>query len=91
MTETAIKYHCTKWLERKGWIAFRLRTPDGSGWPDNFYIRRGKVLFIEYKTPQGTLSDIQRLRINQIQDQGFEVLVIDSWEALSEAYGKRRD
>jgi hypothetical protein len=82
MTETQIKASCDNYLNRKGWICFRLRSVNGSGWPDCFYIRKGVVMFIEYKTPDGTLSDIQLKRITEIQEEQFDVYVIDSLEHL---------
>lgn len=86
MNETSIKYNCTRWLERKGWIPFRLRSADGSGWPDNFYIRRGVCIFIEYKTPNGKLSAIQHKRLDQIRAQGFEAWVVDGIDSLISQY-----
>jgi hypothetical protein len=82
MNETQIKKQCNDHLIKNGWIAFRLRSVDGSGWPDSFYIRKGVAMFIEYKTPKGILSDIQLRRIAEIQEQRFDVYVVDSLEHL---------
>jgi hypothetical protein len=69
-------------LRSRGWLEFRLRSVNGSGWPDTFYVKKGRCVFIEYKTPEGELSDIQEKRIAQLQEERMEVYVIDSVENL---------
>ena len=36
-------------------------------------LKNGKAMFIEVKQEIGKLSEIQKLRIKQLQEQGFEV------------------
>lgn len=86
--ETKLQKRCTDFMVREGWLPFRLRSMNGSGWPDYFYIRKGnKVVFIEYKTPTGTLSDIQKEKISEIQELGFDVYVIDRFNELKRIFG----
>jgi len=52
------------------------------GWPDLFFAisRKGyHGLFIELKTKKGRLSKDQRLILSYLADQGYQVLVCDSF------------
>lgn len=86
MNETTIKKKCDDYMKSQGWIPFRLRSVDGSGWPDCFYIKNGRCVFIEYKTPSGKLSAIQYNRIAEIQEQQFDVFVISDINLLKEIF-----
>jgi hypothetical protein len=32
-------------------------------------------MFVEVKRPEGKLSELQKVRVNQLQEQGFEVKI----------------
>jgi hypothetical protein len=38
-------------------------------------LKDGKTIFIEVKQPNGVLSELQKLRIKQLRDLGFECKV----------------
>jgi len=38
-------------------------------------LKDGKMMFIEVKQPNGKLSELQKLRIEQLIKQGFEVKI----------------
>jgi hypothetical protein len=46
-----------------------------NGIPDLVAFKEGKTMFIEVKQPTGVLSEIQKIRIKQLKEQGFEVNV----------------
>ena len=46
-----------------------------NGIPDLVAFKEGKTMFIEVKQPNGVLSEIQKIRIKQLKEQGFEVNV----------------
>jgi hypothetical protein len=46
-----------------------------NGIPDLVAFKEAKTMFIEVKQPTGVLSEIQKIRIKQLKEQGFEVNV----------------
>lgn len=61
-----------------------------AGWPDvDVFMPGGRLLMIEWKGGQGrnaatSLSTKQKIRIQQLRDLGFEVLVTNNYEDLNE-------
>ena len=59
----------------------------GNGLPDRCYIRRGRVVWIEWKRPgrgEDGLSAIQVRRIKEMREHGAEVYVLDNMEQFKE-------
>ncbi len=49
------------------------------GWPDFDYLKKGgEVFFIEYKAPNGAVTELQAQRHAQLRAFGFRVYVCDS-------------
>lgn len=85
---------CVEWAEARGWIRIKIGKVGGynkRGWPDSLFIKGppwpgnapARHVFVEFKRPKkngGRLSEQQKLRIKELQDQGGEVYVIDSRE-----------
>lgn len=46
-----------------------------NGIPDLMALKDGKTMFIEVKKPKGILSELQKIRIEQLRKQGFEVKI----------------
>ncbi len=46
-----------------------------NGIPDLMALKDGQTMFVEVKTPKGVLSELQKIRINQLRKQGFEVKI----------------
>lgn len=46
-----------------------------NGIPDLMAMKEGKTMFIEVKQEKGVLSELQKLRIEQIRKNGFEVFI----------------
>jgi len=46
-----------------------------NGIPDLMALKDSKTMFIEVKQPKGKLSELQKLRIEQLTEQGFEVKI----------------
>lgn len=51
-----------------------------NGIPDLMAMKEGKTIFIEVKQEKGVLSELQKLRIEQIQKNGFEVFIWTDFE-----------
>jgi hypothetical protein len=74
-----------------GWEAKRLGgwsiklLPSVSGLPDRMVLLPGgRVIFIELKSPTGTVKPHQTVIHNRLRRLGFEVLVLNTTEAVRE-------
>lgn len=76
-----------KFAERRGWFTFKVESPTFNGLPDRCYIRRGRVVWVEWKRPgrgESGLSPIQVVRIREMRAHGAEVYVLDSMAEFME-------
>lgn len=80
MLESAIQTKIKKKLEKEGWEVIKLIRTSMVGIPDLMALKDGSVKFIEVKQTIGVLSEIQKLRIKQLKEKGFEVLVWTDYE-----------
>lgn len=64
----------------RGWFTFKVESPTMDGLPDRFYGRRGIIVFIEWKKPDGVLSAKQKLRIREMRKHDITVYVFDNLE-----------
>jgi len=75
------------WAQMRGWFTFKVESPTFNGLPDRCYIRRGRVVWIEWKRPgrgENGLSPIQVRRIKEMREHGAEVYVLDNMEQFKE-------
>ena len=84
--ESKIQKQIIDYLKKDNWIVVKTIRLNDSGYPDIFAFRNGKTLFIEVKSEKGVLSELQKHRINKLQQQGFEVLVSNSFESFKTNY-----
>lgn len=80
MLESAIQSSIKKKLEADGWIVVKLIKTSMNGIPDLLALKGGCSRFIEVKQPKGVLSEIQKYRINQLKEMGFDVRVWIGYE-----------
>ena len=80
MLESKIQTKIKNNLQKDGWEVIKLIKTSWVGIPDLMALKDGKVKFIEVKQTIGILSEIQKLRIKQLKDKGFEVLVWTDYE-----------
>lgn len=80
MLESAIQTQIKKKLEADGWIVIKLIKTSMTGICDLMCLKEGKVQFIEVKQKKGVLSEIQKYRINQLREIGFDVKVWIGYE-----------
>lgn len=59
-----------------GCIVLNLIRLSSSGYPDLLILKDGKAKFIECKEGNDTLKPLQRLRIKQLREQGFEAICL---------------
>lgn len=64
----------------QGFYTFKLRSPSHSGVPDRVFMKDGRVLFVEFKTPEGRVRPAQQLVFNSMAQHGVQVPIIRSVE-----------
>jgi hypothetical protein len=87
MREGAIEQAVVRAAKRHGWFVRKARWIGQSGCPDRFFAREGRALFIEFKTPVGRLSALQRREIARLRREGVEVHVARSVEEALRVLG----
>lgn len=83
--ETALKHAVKQWLDLQGWEHwYHLAGSFGvyPGLPDIEAFKDGRVVFIETKSPKGTLSPAQEAFKDMIERSGGTYLVVRQIEDL---------
>jgi Holliday junction resolvase len=62
-------------LTKEGWYIIKLIKTTVNGIPDLICHRQGETMYIEVKRPTGKLSELQKIRINQLREQGITVKI----------------
>lgn len=76
--ESEIEQQAMDYAEFRGWWQIKIMRASRNGVPDRLLIRRGRVIFIEFKR-EDELPDRQQLRRHaEIRAQGIEVFVCDN-------------
>ena len=75
MLEKNIQTRIKKKLKEKGYLVVKLINTNCNGIPDLMCLKDGKAIFIEVKQPTEILSELQKLRIKQLTNLGFECKV----------------
>ncbi len=75
MLEQARQKKITNKLTADGWFVVKLIKTNANGIPDLMALKSGRTIFIEVKQPKGVLSEIQKMRIKQLREQGFKVFI----------------
>lgn len=73
MREKKIEQYLRKKVIERGGICWKFTSPGTVGVPDRLVIFPGNpplIFFIELKQPKGKLSEMQKLRIQQLRDVG---------------------
>jgi len=84
MLEKQIEAKVVKWARANGFLALKLNGLGQRSWPDRMFISMsGAVVFIEFKTLIGRLSDGQHETITQLERCNQNVRVMrDPVEAI---------
>ena len=75
MLEQAIQKKIIKKLEAEGYFVLKLIKCNKNGYPDLLAIKGNETIFIEVKRPDGKLSELQKVRINELEQRGINVKV----------------
>ena len=82
MNEHAIETKLKKAGENNGGLCWKLVCPGTSGVPDRICLMRNRAVFVELKAPGQKPRPIQLRRMNQLRQQGFVALVVDSVDGI---------
>jgi len=84
--EKVIERKCSLWAIDRGWLVYKFVSPSNRGVPDKIFLKKGRIVFVEFKQPGGKLSPLQIRQIKKLRLQGFTVLVVDSIEEFKHAF-----
>ena len=72
MTEQQIQKKRIDQLEADGWYVIKLIKTNKNGIPDLIAVKKGEVLFVEVKKPNGIVSKLQEYRIKELEGYGIK-------------------
>ena len=75
MLEQQLQKKIINQLQKEGWLCVKLIRTSLNGIPDLLCLRNGVTMFVEVKRPNGKLSELQKVRIEQLKQKGFEVKI----------------
>lgn len=61
--------------EKAGFYVIKLAKTNKNGIPDLLCMKPGEIIFVEVKSANGKLSEIQKYRIKELEIKGFKVIV----------------
>lgn len=73
--ESKIQSKIIKKLEEDDWYVIKLIKTSKNGIMDLICHRQGETMYIEVKRETGILSELQKVRISELQKQGITVKV----------------
>jgi Holliday junction resolvase len=82
MKESEIQKKIKERLERNGYWVTKLIQTTTNGIPDIMAIKNGNVIFLEVKTPSGSVSELQKFRLDQLKTFGVFAAVVRSVEDI---------
>ena len=80
MLEQKIQIKIIKKLEQDGYFVLKLIRTNVNGIPDLIAIKENETFFIEVKRPNGKLSELQKLRIENLRKKGINVKIWQDYE-----------
>ena len=84
MNEQFIESQLKKAVEASGGLCWKLVCPGTTGVPDRICLMNSRAVFVELKAPGKKPRPIQVRRMNQLRQQGFTALVVDSVDGIQE-------
>lgn len=69
-------------LKKDGWLVVKTIKLSENGYPDIFAFKSGKAKFIEVKERNDTLKELQKYRIRQLREQGFDACCMQDGKGI---------
>ncbi len=88
MRESQLQTKIRKRLEEHHWLVIKLIQTNRNGIPDLMCIKGGRVMFLEIKTPEGVVSELQKHMLDKLNACGCHARVIRSLDEIDVYCGK---
>lgn len=82
MKESELQSKIKDRLTKHGWFVVKLISTSCNGIPDLMCIRKGVVIMLEIKRPEGVVSELQKHRIEQLNKMGIFARVVNCLEDI---------
>lgn len=83
MLESYIQKKVVLHGDRTGWVSLKITSFSKTGWPDYIFLKKQRVLFIEFKRPGQAPTKKQEFIHKVLRSLGFDVFVVSDID-----YGK---
>lgn len=80
MLESKIQNKIIKKLEQDGYFVLKLIKTNKNGVCDLIAVKENETIFIEVKRPNGTLSELQKVRINELRSRNINVKIWQDYD-----------
>jgi len=80
MTEQQIQSKIIKKLEQDGYYVLKLIKTNKNGITDLLAVKENECMFIEVKRPEGKLSELQKVRIEELKSRNINVKIWQDYE-----------
>ena len=81
MLEKHIEKTCVNLAKKQGFETRKVKFIASNGAPDRIFFKKGRFIWVEFKTTGGVVSELQKAQINKLREAGQEVYVI--WDLES--------
>ena len=82
MRESDIQKLIIRYFENDGWLVVKIIQTNKNGWPDLQVHKNNYTIFVEVKSENGKLSELQKYRHEQLREKGFIVIITSSLKQL---------
>jgi Holliday junction resolvase len=82
MTEQQYQKKISDKLEKEGYYVIKLIKTNKNGIPDLIAIKENNTIFVEVKTEKGVLSELQKFRLTELTNKGFECYYSNKTELI---------
>lgn len=86
MRESVIQKQIIKYLESENWYVVKIIQTNKNGWPDLQAHKNGTTIFVEVKSENGVVSELQKYRHEQLTKNGFHVIISSSLNHFINAF-----
>lgn len=85
--ESSVESECAKYAKTRGWLEVKIMKASIRGFPDRIFIRKGVVIFVEFKRDSKEEPRVQQLkRHREISEKGATVMVISDVEVFKREF-----